>query len=237
MANRDQEDRFYRQVLDAFSTWLGRVTTLVLAGFRRTGGRPDPDAMYAATGLWTSLVDKMITTLVTDSGSDEIRMTDVAKSEWLNYQMETTRNLLVNIPNEVHQLIVEQIAQGTAAGENQSEIAARIDHILSTTGSDRWPNRAKLIAVTEVHRSANLAVQAAGQIMQANQREPILKQWNSLDDEKVRPDHMEVDKATIPIAKQFMVGGFPMLCPGDPSAPADQVCNCRCNLKLIGVQQ
>lgn len=236
MVSDAQEQGFYRQVLDSLGTWLGKVRTLVLAGFDRVGTPPNPSAMYAATPLWLKLVDAMIVTLKSDMTQDaSAYVTDVAKSTWLQYQLDTTRNLLVRIPDEVYGLIVEQINESRSAGENQAQLAARIDQVLSVTDSERWPNRARLIAVTETHRASNLAIQAAGQILQNSQNEPILKQWDALSDDRVRTSHVEVDGDIVGIAHTFTVGGFQMMCPGDPSAPADEVCNCRCSLKLLGV--
>jgi hypothetical protein len=90
-----------------------------------------------------------------------------------------------------------------------------------------WSVRAKRIAVTETTRLlSERAMTGAGA--------GAMKLWQSEHDDKVRPSHREADNNTpIPLSMPFMVGGWPMMHPGDPDAPADEVVNCRCELKIV----
>lgn len=59
---------------------------------------------------------------------------------------------------------------------------------------------------------------------------PIMQRWNALHDGRTRYEHRQMDGVTIPVGQKFNVDGYRMTGPGDPTAPARLVCNCRCNL-------
>lgn len=54
------------------------------------------------------------------------------------------------------------------------------------------------------------------------------KRWVTRRDSRVREAHADVDGQTVPVNEHFIVGGFPMMHPGDRSAPVELVINCRC---------
>lgn len=54
------------------------------------------------------------------------------------------------------------------------------------------------------------------------------KMWVTRGDAKVRIEHSVVGGSLIPLDSAFSVGGYPMMFPGDPSAPIHLTINCRC---------
>jgi len=54
------------------------------------------------------------------------------------------------------------------------------------------------------------------------------KEWLGTPDNRIRDDHANASGQIKPINEPFDVGGFSMQYPGDKSAPAKEVCNCRC---------
>jgi hypothetical protein len=54
------------------------------------------------------------------------------------------------------------------------------------------------------------------------------KQWVTRRDERVRHEHSAADGQRVPRDQPFIVGGYPMMHPGDRSAPARLTVNCRC---------
>lgn len=57
------------------------------------------------------------------------------------------------------------------------------------------------------------------------------KQWLSSRDEDVRLTHRAEgggDGQTVPLLAPFIIGGAPLMYPGDPFGPPDQTINCRC---------
>lgn len=110
-------------------------------------------------------------------------------------------------------IIAELQAQG-------SEITKQLD-----AEQSYWQNRAQLIARTEstsLHGySANNALAAEGFSH---------KQWMATHDTRTRDSHREADGQTVPVDAEFIVGGFAMQFPGDPSAPVGEIANCRCTM-------
>jgi uncharacterized protein with gpF-like domain len=54
------------------------------------------------------------------------------------------------------------------------------------------------------------------------------KQWLAVEDARTRPAHAAADGQQQNVGTPFLVGGITMQHPGDPTAPPDEVCNCRC---------
>lgn len=62
------------------------------------------------------------------------------------------------------------------------------------------------------------------------ERYDVVRVWNSMDDERVRPTHWAVDGDIAGPHERFNVGGVLMRYPHDPLAPIQEVAGCRCYL-------
>lgn len=235
-----EEDRLTRYVLDMLSRWLSRVTDAVLAGFRMAGISPDPTGVYATIPIWTADVDKFARELepaqrIGWNGVDlrSAPMPFPSSDSFIQAQLAHTRNLLVNIPNEVYELIFAELSEGVNAGEGVPQLAKRIEKVLNVSGSDRWPNRAKVIAVTEVNRAGNSAALAAAYRAESMEGVRMAKKWMDSHDQRVRPDHQDADGQQVSLDQPFQVGQSLLQYPGDPvGLPAD-VIGCRCSLVVV----
>lgn len=88
-----------------------------------------------------------------------------------------------------------------------------------------WQTRATRIARTEATGASNFAA------LRALQDEGWThKQWLATNDSRTRPDHLAAQGQTVLIDSPFSIGGFSLMIPGDPSAPAGEVINCRCTI-------
>ncbi len=145
--------------------------------------------------------------------------------------LNASRNLLSQIPDEVHAMVVREITAGMNSGETLAQIQRRLETLLSLTGHDRWENRARTIAITETTRAAN-----AGSLAAAVAAEPftgtLLKRWNDEDDPNVRLTHAAVDGRELPLRRPFIVGVSQLMHPGDPIGSPEEVINCRCDLSF-----
>lgn len=150
-------------------------------------------------------------------------------------QLERTRNLLVRIDEEVYRMVIKAIADGTDRGESNAQIAARIDNVLSISGSENWPNRADVIARTEVTRFTEAGALSAAQRWSARTGRTLVKEWVDRDDARVRRGHRDVDGDRVPLYGLFDVGDSWLRYPGDPSGLPHTVINCRCHLRFVEV--
>lgn len=86
-----------------------------------------------------------------------------------------------------------------------------------------------LMAQAAAHAVLNSAPMAA-----ASAAGHTHKTWNSRQDRKVRPTHNVLDshawpEHTVPISEAFISpGGATLMFPGDPTAPLEEIANCRC---------
>lgn len=88
-----------------------------------------------------------------------------------------------------------------------------------------WQNRATLIARTESTGAYNY-----GALTAFDQEGVKCKRWLATSDSRTRPTHRVADGQVVRLRSAFTVGGYSMQMPGSPSAPPDEVCNCRCSM-------
>jgi len=237
MVNRDRdEERLRSVVFAALGRFLGAAQRAVLQPFRDWGGMPDPTGVYQVQGTWTDSLDAILTTvgqIAMDAWSEATNVPPVSRHAYVMAQLATTQNFLVRIPDEVYNLIFAELTDGTNAGESIPQLAQRVDRVLSTTDSERWPNRAKVIAQTETTRAYGAGTTAAGLEQSRVSGRLLRKRWRTRHDERVRASHKAVDGQIQPLTMPFDVGGFPLMFPGDPMGPPDQVIGCRCDMAVV----
>ena len=111
-----------------------------------------------------------------------------------------------------------QFSQSLEAGEGREQLVRRIDN----TYSDISKGRARVIARTEVHNANSY-----GTFQAYDQAGIQSKIWVTVGDGNVRESHSMVDGEkklmTIPFTNGLMY-------PGDITAPAGEVINCRCKI-------
>lgn len=237
MASRgDQEKSLLGVVSTALRSWLGKAQDAVLGPYRKYKMPPDPAGVFQVQQDWNKSVDTILThigQISMGAWSQATNVPPVSRHAFVMSQLAQTQNLLSNIPNEAYNLIFAELTDGTNAGENVDQLAHRVEKVLSYTGSDRWPGRARNIAQTETTRAYGAGTLAAGLEQSRVTGRLLRKRWDSSKDLRVRPEHRAVDGTTQDLGMPFMVGGFPMMFPGDPMGPADEVCGCRCNLAIV----
>lgn len=135
--------------------------------------------------------------------------------------LNTRRNYLVNVGNEVWDVVRTQLLEGMHAGEGIAELKDRV-----TASAGFSEARAERVARTEVVGASNAG--ALGQ-MQASGMQST-KTWLATNGDRTRPTHREANGQTVDLNEKFMVGGYPMDRPHDPNGPADEIINCRCTL-------
>ena len=160
---------------------------------------------------------------------EQLPPTDVVDRELAPYVAATTR-LINQVGDRLADAATQSLAEGVAEGETLAELKARMRVVFDDTGTQLGPVRAARIATTEVTRAWNAGVLAGAQALTGPER-PLVKQWQTSRDERVRAAHKAADGQLQLLDDAFDVGGTPMQYPGDPTAPADLTINCRCILR------
>lgn len=227
---RGGENRIRRAWFRSLTRWMDQVRPTVVTedGIR-------PEQLDQARDFWGRLMTEEV---VPESASlfNRIRSritgrpepaTDSDAARYLN----EVGNRLVRLPDEVYSLIVREMEEGVARGEGVPDMARRVSAVLTATGSERWPSRARTVARTEALGAVNAGAYF-GAIRDAERRgDPApMKVWLATEDTRTRPTHNEADKQRTLLQSPFVVGGAQLLFPGDPRGPAQEVINCRCTL-------
>ncbi len=138
---------------------------------------------------------------------------------------EAVRRRISSIADTTRANIINAVQRGFLEGLGQSGTADFIRDLVPALTSAR----SGLIARTETHGAANYGMTGAAKATGLDMR----KEWVSAEDDRTRPDHAAANGLTVGMDEDFIIGGISMAQPGDPSAPADQVCNCRCVVAFV----
>lgn len=160
--------------------------------------------------------------------SDKVKR---AFSLWIdNYGLELCKGINTTTKKKLRKALSESIVEGEDLRHQVNKLIEVADGLFD----DDKKVRATLIARTEscstMNAGSNELYRAEGIRM---------KSWLSVQDDRTRDAHLIMDGVTIPLEDKFEVpatsqseGAF-MEYPGEPSAPAGQVCNCRCSIMPI----
>lgn len=153
--------------------------------------------------------------------------------EWddaLETYEEDTRALLDEVGTHLSEAAVRALATGLNEGDSLEALKVRLRKAFDIDGSEMGPARAERIATTEATRAWNAGTLAAAQALTGPER-PLVKQWTTRRDDRVRATHSAADGQLRLLDEPFEVGVSQMQYPGDPTAPADETINCRCVLR------
>ena len=89
--------------------------------------------------------------------------------------------------------------------------------------------RAATIARTETHAAAQASAQYSAQATGIDMR----REWVASGGDRTRETHDEANGQIVGMSDTFLVGGYELMYPGDPSGPAEEVINCRCAVVFV----
>lgn len=210
-----------------FADALDGATALVAARFSVSGIRD----------MWRRRVSPLMTRLrrIATRGA-EVAAQDAGgelPDEWergLDGYWKPTRELLDAVGHRLAVAASQALADGLNRGEDIDALKARLLSVFVADGAQLGDSRATRIAMTEATRAFNAGVLAAAQVLTGPDR-PLVKQWVTRRDDRVREAHADTNGQLQLLDEPFDVGGVPMQYPGDPTAPAELTVNCRCVLR------
>lgn len=239
----DDERAVGRSWLAALTAWMDAVRPRVTAPARQAGLPPEPVMVLSENGRWVEQLNELVRPTLLgvlrrayDRLSGQQPPGGFDQSQYVTDYLNASVNRMTGIPDEVYRLIAAQIAEGVTEGESIPDIAARVDDVLTVSGSQRWQNRAVVVARTEVTAANSAGALAAGAQLEITEGRRMVKTWVATtrppSSERTRPSHLEADGQTVALREPFIVGseGARMQYPGDPTGPADEVIQCRCTL-------
>ncbi|MGW3447325.1 phage minor head protein [Streptomyces sp. NPDC001076] len=205
--------------------WTQRVPRIV----RRLLGVAETAGQHAASDVDTDLPD----------GWDDLpgrhdRGDDLPAS--LGSYVTDTEHLLRAVGDRLTTAAVTELAAGLDNGEDITRLRARLRALFSHDGAQLDEMREERIARTESTRAWNAATLAAAQDLTGEGR-PLVKQWQTRRDPRVRHAHDDVDGQLRLLDEAFTVADVSMAYPGDPAAPPELTVNCRCVLRLAPERQ
>jgi hypothetical protein len=137
---------------------------------------------------------------------------------WINQEAERRR--ITSVTETVRAQIVRQVEKGQAEGLGTDAIARLIRKRIpaySLTNAAR-------IARTETHGAANYAMHETAKQTGLT----LVKEWVAAEDKRTRTEHINANGQTKAMDEPFIVGGEPLMYPGDSSGRAWNTINCRC---------
>lgn len=199
--------------------WAQRVHRIVrrlLHVVERAAGQAAKDVDGQLPDTWTDLPDRY------DHGTLPPQLGDY---------VEQTEHLLRAVGDRLAEAALAELADGLNAGETIDELRARLRAAFNREGARLGEAREQRIAATEATRAWNTATLAAARALSGPDR-PLVKQWRTRGDSRVRDAHRAADGQLKLLDEPFRVGGVDMQAPGDPTAPPELTVNCRCHLRL-----
>lgn len=154
-----------------------------------------------------------------------IGLSEFLRDAILNYFEMDLLSDVSNINDTTRNHILDALRTAAERGLGIDDTIALIYDVAIPT----W--RARLIARTETVTAANQGAALAA----AKTGISLNKIWIAAVDNRTRHDHLAVNRAMVDYAEPFIVGGYPMMQPGDRGTkskptPAKEICNCRCTV-------
>jgi len=232
------EPPLYEAYLDMMIEWLAAVKAAMFAGgVARLALMPDPMTVFSQGPKWAAVSAKYTAAVAREVlaapyrnvlGDGTLFDTRPFVRNWI----ADAENRLRQVPDEVYGLVSHIIDSGATNGASIPDVQQQIEQLFSDTGVQRWKNRARTVARTEVVGAYNGGLHDAFQMLtEADGETEYVHRWLATEDQRTRPDHREADGQVQPWGTPFRLGpggAVLMMHPHAAGAPANQVVNCRC---------
>jgi hypothetical protein len=134
-------------------------------------------------------------------------------------------DMIFNSGTKVNETTIDRIYKTLLAARSENATIEQFAQQIWEQVDEFSPARARLWAETESTKVDNM-----GMVEGYRESEFVeLKGWNCQLLETSREDHIEADGQEVKLDDNFEVGGEMMDAPGDHTASAGNVCNCRCS--------
>lgn len=233
------ERSLFRAYSGFLSKWIDRVRGRVV--HRQV---VDPVEIYAMRGAFTlgvgEIVDVQLREIYTSAWHEVMVAAPVPPSRVETY-LQGAHNRMSGTPDHVYALVKAEVLKAHNEGSSISELAARVELVLSDNEVATWKNRSVVVARTEAIGAYNAGTHAGFLSYAAQLGGAWEHGWLATHDERVRPTHIAADLATpgsgqrVPLDEPFAVGEALLDYPGaiGPRALPEEVIQCRCSQVLL----
>jgi len=142
--------------------------------------------------------------------------------EMVNYFRLIGGTKVAGIDNTTRDIINNLLANILGQNLSRREQAKLFEETLNDPAFNRA--RSLVIARTESTTAANFGINMGAESSDYE----VQKFWINTKDKRTRRSHLLMTQDRIAINQPFIVGGTPMMYPGEVGAPAAEVVNCRC---------
>ncbi|MFD7963743.1 phage minor head protein [Streptomyces zaomyceticus] len=231
------------EVAAEYATALEAATELVAARF----------SVSRIAAMWTARVPRLACRLLgiaetaatraaedvdapLPDGWDDLpgRYEDGTLPSQLGDYVTTTEHLLRAVGDRLAAVAVEELAAGVTEGQDVEQLRARLRAAFAREGAQLGEVREERIARTESGRAWNMATRAAAQALTGPDR-PLVKQWLTRRDPRVRDAHDDVNGQLRLLDEPFTVAGVSMTAPSDPTAPPELVRRTIAGIVTVGM--
>lgn len=119
--------------------------------------------------------------------------------------------------------ITEQVTSGILQGESIKHLADRLQTNIPNMNRNS-AIRAARTAATGAQNAGRMDSYVAAEKMGIEME----REWVATLDSRTRHDHAMADGQTVGVDDPFIVGGYKLMYPGDPSGEPSEIYNCRC---------
>lgn len=166
----------------------------------------------------------------------EFDVRNLQAEQWYNdYLMVFSDRIRATSSKQIGALLQQGTQEGWSIGEMQTGLTQMFEQWISGStsaadfaGERLPPYRTEMIARTETMRAYNAG---SMHIYAYNGVEQM--EWLATLDGRERETHAEANGQIVDLNDNFIVGGYPMEYPGDPSAPPEETVNCRCTIAPV----
>lgn len=207
------------------------------------------DVLKAAGERWNEAFAPLIAGVVTDAAehwhAEAGLAFDVRNLEAEAYLLEQVATFSSNISATGEREIAAILQRGQADGFTVAQMQKAIELLFKqwisgdveaddvTFAMDRLPPyRIENIARTQTMQAYN-----AGSFEIYRTNNVAEKEWLAALDNHTRDSHAEANGQVVGIDEMFNVGGVEMEYPGDPSAPVEEIAQCRCAVLPAGLEE
>lgn len=204
----------------ALATWLSASTSAIMAG-----GLVPNLSMMLGPALWAAYAQFRVKNALRHVWLKVFGRTGTDLRGYIDTYTDNLPNRLDGLPELANRRASQALAEALPSGEVE-KIRQAVEEALAPTNFDGYLNR---LAASEASISVNAARHELA-MMAYREGVRIDKTWRTRRDDRVRHTHKGAEGQTVPFTAPFWVGGVPMAHPGDPTAPVQEVANCRCQV-------